>query len=136
MNLNAISNAIRSFGLAMLAIAISFKIIGDLSWNNLNKGLLAMSVFVGLLIGMTLITNKFEKTVDSKNIKKFGKSLLGFSLAFTVVANVISKFAKISNPGALWNGLAAFTVMAIVFVGLVLAVDTIMKLTLKAGVIR
>lgn len=132
--LSSIASLITALGLAMVTLSISLKIMGSLKWDEWGRGILALVVFTGLVALLMYVTEKCEKTIDVNTIKKFGKSLLAFSLAFTVLAKVLKTFSKI-QAGALWNAYGAFAAVSVLFIGLVLLVDFITKKTTKFAIV-
>ena len=95
-----------SIGLAMILAAVSLKIIGSMSGDELAKGLIFMNSFFGFVLLMTLITNEGKKSIDgfAKLMRSLGISLILMAVAVKILGGM--------DVGAIVKGEAAVTGLA------------------------
>ena len=102
---------------AILTMALAFRAIAKLSWENLAKALTAFAAFIGSFVLITYVMGKNRKKVQS--VIPAGSQFLGlaaFMLAFVIAIKSLAKM-KISSLfitiGAIVLLIAAFTAAAI-----------------------
>ena len=90
-----------SIGLAMILAAVSLKIIGGMSGDELAKGMIFMNSFFGFVIVMTLITNEGKKSIDgfAKLMRSLGISLILMAVAVKILGGM--------DVGSIFKGEAA-----------------------------
>lgn len=90
-----------SIGLAMILAAVSLKIIGGMSGDELAKGIIFMTTFFGFVIAMTLITNEGKKSIEgfAKLMRSLGIALILMSVAVKILGGM--------DVGSIFKGEAA-----------------------------
>lgn len=102
---------------AVLILAGAMKVMADLSWEGLLKGILAISVFFGLFIA----TTKLMAMDDWKTLKGVGLQLIMVAIAVRILAGALQLFENLS-----WEGMAKGLVG---IGGILLALSAFVKLT-------
>lgn len=87
--LQAMTTFVSVFSSAMIKIAIAFAILGKISWENLSKGLIVMSVFIGELLLVSKLAG--DKTANVKKSIPGILQLVAFSGVLLIFAKVIEK---------------------------------------------
>lgn len=93
---------------AMLILAFTIKILGDLSIDKLLKGAAAILVFVGLISLLTLVSRN-----GSKDLTNLGKTLIAMSVAIAIMA-AVAIVLSLLKPEKLAKGIIAVGVLGLV----------------------
>ena len=97
------SRGLIAFASAVLILGIALKMMASLSWDQLAKGLLAITALIGELVVTSLVLSNY-----SGEMTKGAKGLISMSLAVLILSNVVDKLGNMSWD-QLGKGLLAVT---------------------------
>ena len=105
-----------AMSVAIGILALSIKLLGSLSADQLFKGYTAILGFVAIIAILALIT----KLVGPTEMAKIGSTILAMSVAIGILAIVSIVLSLISIPGLI-KGIAAVGALSLIMIGLVKA---------------
>ena len=105
-------------GAAVLILAGAMKMIADLDWNGVAKGLVGISVLVGVLVAAARLMN-----TESKSITKFAGQMLILSAAVAALSGV-AKILGSMSWGELAKGSAGILGIVTILVGAAKIMDS------------
>ena len=91
--LNKIENQIASISLLLLSFALAVKIIGDQEWDDAGRGVGYILAFIGPLMGLLVVLNRFSAIDSNKQLASVNKQINAVSkilLAFGSVIGILS----------------------------------------------
>lgn len=112
-NANKAGSSILLMSVAMLAMVAIIKIASGMSLEEIYRGMAVMSAMTGLFIALMAASK-----IAGQNAAKAGVMLLAMSGAMLVMVAVTFLFAQIKTEDLL-KGLAAVTVLSLIFAGLI-----------------
>ena len=86
---------------AVMILATALKIIGSMSWDELIKGLIGISVALGLLVGAAKLMSGFEK-----DIVKSAAAMILMATAITMLAGAVAIFGNMPMDVLIQGGIA------------------------------
>ncbi len=96
-----ISSIIYTFGNLMLKMALAFAIFDQISWEGMQKGLVALGVVTVLFMAiMTFSKTAKDSNVDIKSAKAGFKDMIGLTIVIKTLGKVMSGLANLG-----WNGI-------------------------------
>ena len=108
-------NSLNGLVVLLLGIAISLKILGNLSWTSLLSATLAITAVLAALVGAVVLMSKFVSMKSIVVFSSFSKALIPFTVALLLLSSVIALLSTI-KPGKLWGSLAAILVFTTVII--------------------
>jgi tape measure domain-containing protein len=112
----------------LLTMAVTIKILAGISNEDLVKGGLVMTGFLGLMVGMMAATKLLGEY--SGNASKIGLMMLSFSGAMIVMAGAIALLSELDAKD-IWKAIGAISAVTVLF-GALLAASGYMKSGKKA----
>lgn len=121
-NVDKIGGAILAVSGAMILMALTVKLMSKLDVGAMAKGIAAVTVFGGIIIGLMWAT---QGLTGSKNITKIGKAILLVSVAIGMLG-ITAAILSLIDVKSLIKGVAAVTWLA-VLIGALIAVTKFSK---------
>ena len=136
MTLDVNAKVLQKIAFSVLALAIALKVLADLDAAGLARGLGAVELMMGEMIGVLYVLQKFimmdmfnKKDVSLKSIYAVGtlsNVLLKLAAAVMIMAIAVKMLAGL-NPDELARGLLAFTVIMGAIFGFVIGMSKLLK---------
>lgn len=101
-DITAIGNMIAKFGIALILMAASIKILGEMDNDVLKQGGIVVGAFFALVITMMAISKKMNAT----DADKFGKMLRKLATSLLVLSLVVLIFGKMDTKTLIQGGAA------------------------------
>ena len=107
--------ALKSIAAAVLVLAVALNVIAAIDENKLTSSMIAISVLLGELTGITIILSKY-----GGKVKTGAASIIAFAIAIRILASAVAKFGEMEweeigkglvGVGALMAELAVFAVV-------------------------
>lgn len=117
LSLKALGAVIKNIGIALLLLAVGVRILADLSWEQLGKGIVTMAMLALVLAEFAVLT-KGAKTGA-------GLGLIALAVSMLILVSVVKKFGQM-DIGALEQG-------GIALAGLMIALGLMLNLMPKGG---
>lgn len=150
--LRSVATSILIFSAAVMILAIAVEKLSKLSWKELVKGLAAIAVISGILVGVTKLMTKTKglqrtavalailgvsirilvesiEALGSMSVKELAKGLIGLAAAFRIIIAAIKVFDKVGSTSI--KSAAGIVVMAIAMKVMAGAIEKFGKLSLK-----
>jgi hypothetical protein len=125
--MNAVGSMILKISAAILLMAVTTKIIGSMDIQSLAKGLVAIVLFGGIIVGLLAAV----KAVG-KNTPAIGATILGVSAAILLMAGAALALSFI-DPSRLAQGMVSIGLFGALIVGLIAATKLVGDNGLKAA---
>lgn len=120
-NIDKFGMTMTKLAVALLVMALVVKVLGGMDQSTLIQGGIAITAFVGILVGLMAATKLIS---GSKNVGTIGKTLLNIALAIGVMA-IVAKMLGDMDSDTLIQGGIAITAFAGIMVGLMAATKLI-----------
>lgn len=104
MDVMTIGTAIIKLAAGVLILAVAMKLLSGLSWEDIGKGLLAVTVLLGELAAVA----EFLSGPKASKMMKGAGGLVFMALAVVILAHAVKKFGEM-DPETLINGISALT---------------------------
>ena len=126
-NINGLKQNLLTIGLAMLALAVVVKIVGNMDTGKAIQGFIGLAAIMGALVGFLAITKKIVDGKTSENISSISSIMIKLSIAMGLMVLVI-KLIDLLKPGEMLKG-AVFASAFILFIKGLVNVTTVGKET-------
>ena len=120
-NVGAIGSTLFKIAAAIMIMVLVAKIAATMNPSELAQGLLAITAFSGIIVGLMAAT---KLICGSTNVDKVGGTLFKIAAAILVMT-LVAKIAASMSPGELAQGLLAITAFSGIIVGLMAATKLI-----------
>ena len=111
--LEKLSSMLIAASAAMVIMALAVRILAGMSVGELTKGLIAITIFAGIIAGLM-----FMAKLAGKDLSKLGSTLIGVAVALGVMALVVRIIASM-DAGDLAKGLIGVTLLSAMLAGLI-----------------
>lgn len=101
-----------AFGQAIRNVAKAMKMLADMTWDELIRGLVGLTVVMGVIVGFSISINKTQT-----DLAKISFSLIVFSIGLMALSLALKFFAKMSIEDLI-KSLAAVTILLGVITGM------------------
>lgn len=115
-HIHKVGGTILQLSAAMLLLVFVIKLVSKLSPENLFKGIVAITMFGGLIVGLIAAT----KLASKGELAKVGATIMGMAAAMAILAITVKMVAKI-DPNDMNKGLGAIIIFGGIIVGLTAA---------------
>lgn len=119
-NIATVGSTLLKIGIAIGIMGVVVKMLGGMEPGEIFKGVLAITAFSGIIVGLMAATKLIS---GSKNIEKIGGALLAVSGAIAIMAMTAFMLSMIS-----WEGFAKGTIMITAFAGIMVGLMAATKL--------
>ena len=113
-SLTKIGKSIEQIGIAFIAMAVAARIMAGLSPSELAQGVLAVTAFAGVIMGMMALA----KIIGGTQIAKIGTSILAISGAIAIMSIIAVLLGNVKT-GSLVKGIVAVAALSAIVVALV-----------------
>lgn len=98
LTLKALSEVIKNIGISLLLLAVGVRILSDLSWEQLGKGIVTMGM-LALVLAEFLVLTKGSKA-------GIGVGLIGIAISMLILASAVKKFGQMPIDQLIQGGVA------------------------------
>lgn len=99
---NKIENQIASISLLLLSFALAVKIIGDQEWDDAGRGVGYILAFIGPLMGLLVVLNRFSAIDSNKQLASITNQILSISVLLMTFGSVIG-ILSLTDYGKGWS---------------------------------
>ena len=119
---NKIENQIASISLLLLSFALAVKIIGDQEWDDAGRGVGYILAFIGPLMGLLVVLNRFSAIAKNKQISEVTKQILSISVLLMTFGSVIG-ILSLTDYGKGWSAVAEVVVFLGAMTGMLILLN-------------
>ena len=113
--IGGLSNALIKVGAALVLMAIALKMIASLNPDEMARGLAALTIMLGSLLGFVVAISKF--TSSAKSLGTVGIMMIELGIALNLIASAVEKMGAL-DPESLAKGIGSITVLFAAIFGL------------------
>ena len=118
--LAGVAAIVSALSTSIIKIAIALKVVAELDWSEIGKGVTAIGTFVVLLGAIAIATTKVAAGGMGSKIKKGYITILGISTVVLAFVRACQKLSEI-EPDKLWQAVGALLTMTSVIGAIVIA---------------
>ena len=123
LNIQGLSTGLMGIGAAILLMAVTVKMIGNLDPEQAKQGFLGLAGLVVAIAGVIAAFGLLTKGDSAKNIDKLGSTMLKLSVALLMMVAVVKLVSKLTDDelisGAIFVGGFTAFVLALSLIGLI-----------------
>ena len=120
--LNKIENQIASISLLLLSFALAVKIIGDQEWDDAGRGVGYILAFIGPLMGLLVVLNRFSAIDSNKQLASITNQILSISVLLMTFGSVIG-ILSLTDYGKGWSAVAEVVVFLGAITGMLILLN-------------
>lgn len=119
---NKIENQIASISLLLLSFALAVKIIGDQEWDDAGRGVGYILAFIGPLMGLLVVLNRFSAIDSNKQLASITNQILSISVLLMAFGSVIG-ILSLTDYGKGWSAVAEVVVFLGAMTGMLILLN-------------
>ena len=119
---NKIENQIASISLLLLSFALAVKIIGDQEWDDAGRGVGYILAFIGPLMGLLVVLNRFSAIDSNKQLASITNQILSISVLLMTFGSVIG-ILSLTDYGKGWSAVAEVVVFLGAMTGMLILLN-------------
>ena len=119
---NKIENQIASISLLLLSFALAVKIIGDQEWDDAGRGVGYILAFIGPLMGLLVVLNRFSAIDSNKQLASITNQILSISVLLMTFGSVIG-ILSLTDYGKGWSAVAEVVVFLGAITGMLILLN-------------
>ena len=119
---NKIENQITSISLLLLSFALAVKIIGDQEWDDAGRGVGYILAFIGPLMGLLVVLNRFSAIDSNKQLASITNQILSISVLLMTFGSVIGILSLV-DYGKGWSAVAEVVVFLGAMTGMLILLN-------------
>lgn len=119
---NKIENQIASISLLLLSFALAVKIIGDQKWDDAGRGVGYILAFIGPLMGLLVVLNRFSAIDSNKQLASITNQILSISVLLMTFGSVIG-ILSLTDYGKGWSAVAEVVVFLGAMTGMLILLN-------------
>ena len=119
---NKIENQIASISLLLLSFALAVKIIGDQKWDDAGRGVGYILAFIGPLMGLLVVLNRFSAIDSNKQLASITNQILSISVLLMTFGSVIG-ILSLTDYGKGWSAVGEVVVFLGAMTGMLILLN-------------
>lgn len=119
---NKIENQIASISLLLLSFALAVKIIGDQEWDDAGRGVGYILAFIGPLMGLLVILNRFSAIDSNKQLASITNQILSISVLLMTFGSVIG-ILSLTDYGKGWSAVGEVVIFLGAMTGMLILLN-------------
>lgn len=116
--MGSMTNSLMKIGIAMILMASALKMIAELKPEELARGLVAMTLILGELLGFVVAIDKFGGKVDAST----GIAIMAIAESINIIAKAVQAFSGLS-PEELAKGLGSVVALMTAIFGMIVGIS-------------